>query len=330
MTKPYNGKKSVRLTFQVLCAIINAVPENDRFVCRQLFGNKHRQEKNTTMKDTTLVIMAAGMGSRYGGVKQIDPIGPDGEIILDFSAYDAVRAGFNKIVFIIRRDIEKDFRDVTRRKIEKMVDVDYVFQDMDNIPAPFTVPEGRTKPWGTGHAVYCARNTVKTPFALINADDYYGQKSFYRLHEHLTGDDDSMCMVSFELGKTLTENGTVSRGVCTVENGYLKSVTEKTALDKNSGYALDTPVSMNMWGLRTSIFDRVEKDFAAFLGKLQNPLKDEFYIPFVIDDMIHAGEARVKVLPTDEQWYGVTYKEDKASIVAAMKKRIDDGLYEGL
>ena len=323
--------KEACLTFRILCVIINAVSEKTTLLCVGILSDtKYEQEIETIMKDTTLVIMAAGMGSRYGGVKQIDPIGPDGEIILDFSAYDAVHAGFNKIVFIIRRDIEKDFREVTRRKIEKMVDVEYVFQDMENIPAPFTVPEGRVKPWGTGHAVYCARNAVKTPFALINADDYYGQKSFRKLHDRLITDENDMYMVSFELGKTLTENGTVSRGVCTVENGYLKGVTEKTALDKNSGLALDTPVSMNMWGLRTNIFDRVEKDFSAFLAKLENPLKDEFYIPFVIDDMIHEGEARVKVLPTDEQWYGVTYKEDKAGIVAAMKKLIDNGLYEGL
>lgn len=283
------------------------------------------------MKKPILVVMAAGMGSRYGGLKQIDPVGCEGEAILDYSLFDAHEAGFDTAVIIIKEAIKKDFMETVGARLQKApMEIRYAYQELEKLPTSYTVPEGRTKPWGTGHAVYCARNAVKTPFALINADDYYGQKSFYRLHEHLTGDDDSMCMVSFELGKTLTENGTVSRGVCTVENGYLKSVTEKTALDKSSGYALDTPVSMNMWGLRTSIFDRVEKDFAAFLGKLQNPLKDEFYIPFVIDDMIHAGEARVKVLPTDEQWYGVTYKEDKAGIVAAMKKRIDDGLYEGL
>ncbi len=282
------------------------------------------------MKDTTLVIMAAGIGSRYGGVKQIDPIGPNGEIILDFSAYDAVKAGFNKIVFIIRKDIEKDFREITSRKIEKMVDVDYVFQDINELPDGFTVPDGRTKPWGTGHAVYCARHAVHTPFALINADDYYGQKGFVALHEGLISDSDDMYMVGFELGKTLTENGTVSRGVCTVENGYLSKVTEHTALDKNSGFAMNTPVSMNMWGLQPRIFKKVEHDFVEFLGSLSNPLKDEFYIPFVVDDMIQKGQARVKVLHTDDQWYGVTYKEDKASVVAAMKKLIEAGCYEGL
>lgn len=280
-------------------------------------------------RDTTLVVMAAGMGSRYGGVKQIDPIGPNGEIILDFSAYDAVQAGFNKIVFIIRKDIEKDFREVTKRKIEKMVDVEYVFQDMDRIPAGFSVPEGRTKPWGTAHAVYCAANTVQTPFALINADDYYGQKSFKVLCESLQNDD-TMCMVGFELGKTLTENGTVSRGVCQVENGYLKKVTEHTAIDRNSGLPLDATVSMNMWGLFPDIFGQIERDLTHFLTHLSNPLKDEFYIPFVIDSMIQTQGAKVKVLNTDDQWYGVTYKEDKATVVSAIKKLIDAGCYKEL
>ncbi len=281
------------------------------------------------MRDTSLVIMAAGMGSRFGGLKQIEPIGPKGEVILDFSVYDAVKAGFNKMVFIIRRDIEHDFREITKKRIEKIVDVEYVFQDMDKLPDGFNVPEGREKPWGTGHAVFCTAETVKTPFALINADDYYGQSSFKILHESLVTSDDT-CMVGFRLGNTLTENGTVSRGVCEVENGILKSITENTALDKNSGIPLDKIVSMNMWGFMPSIFENIHNDFVEFLKNMENPLKQEFYIPFVVDNMIKKNGTNVKVLETDEKWYGVTYKEDKEVVVNAMKKMIAGGYYIGL
>ncbi len=280
-------------------------------------------------KDTTLVVMAAGMGSRFGGLKQIEPIGPNGEVILDFSVYDAVKAGFNKVVFVIRRDIEEDFREITKKRIEKMVDCDFVFQDMDELPRGFSAPTERTKPWGTGHAIYCTRNVVKTPFAIINADDYYGQKSFKIINEYLenTGE---MCMVGFQLGNTLTENGTVARGVCQVENGLLKSIVEHTSIDKNSGIPLDTVVSMNMWGLRPDMFDYLEKDFESFLNNMQNPLKDEFFIPFVVDNMIQKDGAQVKVLETDEKWYGVTYKEDKKLVVSAMKNLIAGGCYDEL
>ena len=280
-------------------------------------------------KDTTLVVMAAGMGSRFGGLKQIEPIGPDGEVILDFSVYDAVKAGFNKVVFIIRKDIEKDFREITKRKIEKIVNVEYVFQDMDKLPDGFSVPDGRTKPWGTGHAVYCAEEKVNEPFALINADDYYGQSSFKILNDQLTTDD-GLCMVGFHLGNTLTENGTVARGVCDVDGGILKGITEHTAIDKNSGIPLDTTVSMNMWGLNPSVFEHLNADFVSFLNGMTNPLKDEFFIPYVIDNMIHRNGATVKVLKTSEKWYGVTYKDDKQLVVDAMKKLIDGGYYEGI
>lgn len=280
-------------------------------------------------KKTTLVIMAAGMGSRFGGLKQIAPVGPAGEIILDFSVYDAVKAGFDKTVFIIRRDIEKDFREIAGKRIEKMTDVDYVFQDMDFLPDGFSVPDGRTKPWGTGHAVYCTKDVVDTPFALINADDYYGQKSFKILHDHLVEANET-CMVGFTLGNTITENGTVSRGVCDVENGYLKRVVEHTDLDKNSGIPLNTIVSMNMWGLLPSAFEDVEADFVKFLNNLDNPLKQEFYIPFVVDNMIRTKGEKVKVLETDEKWYGVTYKEDKDTVVEAMQKFVKDGYYDGI
>lgn len=280
-------------------------------------------------KDTTLVVMAAGMGSRFGGLKQIEPIGPDGEVILDFSVYDAVKAGFNKVVFIIRKDIEKDFREITKRKIEKIVDTEYVFQDMDKLPDGFSVPDGRTKPWGTGHAVYCAEEKVNEPFALINADDYYGQSSFKILNDQLTTDD-GLCMVGFHLGNTLTENGTVARGVCDVDGGILKGITEHTAIDKNSGIPLDTTVSMNMWGLNPSVFEHLNADFVSFLNGMTNPLKDEFFIPYVIDNMIHRNGATVKVLKTSEKWYGVTYKDDKQLVVDAMKKLIDGGYYDGI
>lgn len=280
-------------------------------------------------KDTTLVVMAAGMGSRFGGLKQIEPIGPDGEVILDFSVYDAVKAGFNKVVFIIRKDIEKDFREITKRKIEKIVDTEYVFQDMDKLPDGFCVPDGRTKPWGTGHAVYCAEEKVNEPFALINADDYYGQSSFKILNDQLVSDD-GLCMVGFHLGNTLTENGTVARGVCDVDGGILKGITEHTAIDKNSGIPLDTTVSMNMWGLNPSVFEHLNADFVSFLNGMTNPLKDEFFIPYVIDNMIHRNGTTVKVLKTSEKWYGVTYKDDKQLVVDAMKKLIDGGYYDGI
>ena len=205
----------------------------------------------------------------------------------------------------------------------------YVFQDMDNIPEGFSVPDGRTKPWGTGHAVYCCKDVVKTPFALINADDYYGQSAFKLIYDELISSD-THCMVGYKLGNTLTENGTVARGVCDVEDGILKGVTEHTALDKNSGISLDATVSMNMWGLRPEIFDRVEADFVKFLGNLQNPMKDEFYIPFVVDRAIKEDGEKVKVLTTDEKWYGVTYREDKESVVNAVKNLFAEGMYDGI
>jgi len=258
--------------------------------------------------DTTLVVMAAGMGSRFGGLKQIEPMGKNGEIILDFSVFDAVKAGFNKTVFIIKKEIEHDFRIAAGKRIEKMTDVDYVFQEIDsNLPQGFVIPEGRTKPWGTGHAVLCAKDAVTTPFAVINADDYYGRNSFEIIHKGLENGE-SICMAGFRLGNTLTENGTVSRGICEIENGLLKSVTEHTALDKNSGFPMDTVVSMNMWGFDTSIFGELESRFVPFLNNLSNPQKEEFFLPFVVDDLIKNQGRKVGALVSDEKWYGVTYK----------------------
>lgn len=280
-------------------------------------------------KDATLVVMAAGMGSRFGGLKQLEPIGPNGEVILDFSVFDAVKAGFNKVAIIIRRDIEKDFRELVGSRIEKYVETEYVFQDIERLPEGFSVPDGRTKPWGTGHAIFCCADVVKNPFAVINADDYYGQSAFKLIYDKLVSGED-ICMVGYKLGNTLTENGTVARGVCEVENEVLKGITEHTAIDKNSGIPLDTTVSMNMWGLTPDIFKRVESGFVSFLENMKNPLEDEYYIPSVIDSAIKDGGTEVKVMTTNDKWYGVTYREDKKSVVAAIKKLFAEGLYDGM
>ena len=277
--------------------------------------------------NTELLIMAAGMGSRFGGLKQIEPIGPNGEIILDFSIYDAVEAGFNKAIFIIKKEIEKEFRQVVGKRIEKMIDVEYAFQELDKLPEGYEVPSDRVKPWGTAHAVLCARDVVKSPFAVINADDFYGKSSYKIIHDELI-QSNGMCMVGYELGNTITENGTVSRGVCELENGYLKSVTEHTALDKNSGIPLDSIVSMNMWGLDPDIFPFMENEFKLFLNEKINVPKSECYLPSVISKRIEEENMPVKVLKTAEKWYGVTYREDMDSVREAMSKFINDGLYK--
>lgn len=280
--------------------------------------------------DTTLLVMAAGMGSRFGGLKQIAPMGKNGEIILDFSVYDAIKSGFNKAVFIIKKEIEHDFREAAGKRIEKMIDTDYVFQQIDSeLPAGFEIPEGRTKPWGTGHAVLCAKDAVKTPFAAINADDFYGRKSFELIHEALTSGSE-ICMAGFRLGNTLTENGTVSRGVCELEGNVLKSVTEHTALDRNCGLPMDTVVSMNMWGFVPKIFGELETRFESFLSKLSNPEKEEFFLPFVVDDLIKNHGQRVDAYISDDKWYGVTYKDDTPTVRAALQKLMEEGYYDGI
>lgn len=278
--------------------------------------------------ETSLVVMAAGMGSRFGGLKQIAPVGVNGEIILDFSVYDAVRSGFTKTVFIIKKAIEKDFREAVGRRIEKLCDVDYVFQEVDALPAGYSFG-GREKPWGTGHAILCARSKVNTPFAVINADDFYGREAFAAIGGCL-GSEGGTCMVGYKLGNTLTENGTVSRGVCEVEDGFLKGVCEHTALDKNSGIPLDAVVSMNLWGFMPSIFDEIEAQFKSFLDNVTDVKKQEFFIPSVVDTMIKRDGERVRVLPTDERWYGVTYKEDIESVRAAVAKMQRSGMYNGI
>jgi len=278
------------------------------------------------MKNTELLIMAAGMGSRFGGLKQIEPIGPNGEIILDFSVYDAVKAGFNKVVIVIKKEIEKEFRDACGKRIEKMVDVEYAFQELSKLPDGYSLPESRVKPWGTGHAVLCAKDKISAPFAVINADDFYGQSSYQLIHDWLVAND-GMCMVGYELGNTLTENGTVSRGVCQVESGSLVSVTEHTALDKNSGIPLDTIVSMNMWGLDTGVFPYLEKEFKVFLDGRSNEPKSEFFLPSAVSKRIGDEGKAVRVLETKERWYGVTYREDIPSVCGAMEQFIREGRY---
>lgn len=277
--------------------------------------------------NSTLVVMAAGMGSRYGGVKQIAPMGPNGEIIIDFSVHDAVKSGFSKAVFIIKKDIEKDFREVCGKRIEKLIDTEYVFQGYDSLPDWFEVPKERTKPYGTVHAVLCAKNAVKTPFVVINADDYYGPNTLGIVNKYLS-ETKSMCMAGFKLGNTITENGTVSRGVCKVEDGYLKDITEYKEIDKNSGIPLDSTVSMNMWGFNPDIFDNLEKSFDEFLRNIKDPMKGEYILTDIIYKMINENNEKIKVLETPDKWYGVTYKEDTPAVQKALSALIEQGLYK--
>lgn len=289
--------------------------------------------------EATLVVMAAGMGSRFGGLKQVEPIGPKGEALLDFSVYDAKKAGFTKVVFIIKHQIEKEFKELVGKRIEKIIDVEYAFQETDKLPEGFVAPEERTKPWGTGHAIYCCRDIVKTPFAVINADDYYGKSAFEKIYNHLKEQNGDYCMVGFRLANTLTENGSVSRGVCEIEDGKLKSVTERTKIvdckyteDDVNWISLspDTVVSMNMWGFTPDFFKYVERDLIAFLKEKINVPKAEFYLPSVASGVINNNEKDVTVLVAEDKWYGVTYKEDKDDVVNAISEKINAGEYEGL
>ncbi len=291
-------------------------------------------------ENITLVVMAAGMGSRFGGLKQIEPIGKNGEILLDYSVYDAVAAGFNKVVFVIKHAIEEDFKAVVGKRIEKMVKTEYVFQETDALPEGFVCPSDRVKPWGTAHAVLCCKNVVKEPFAVINADDYYGKSAFIKTAEFLKSNNGDYCMTGFRLVNTLTENGYVSRGVCEIENGELKSVTERTKIidckytedDGKSWTALppDTVVSMNLWGFMPDLFDYAENGFKEFLKNNINTPKAEYYLPSVVSGLIASGEKKVNVLVAEDKWYGVTYKEDKPLVCTAINKMAEDGLYKGL
>ena len=300
------------------------------------------------MQKPVLVIMAAGMGSRYGGLKQIDPIDEQGHIIMDFSIFDAKRAGFEKVVFIIKKENEQDFKEAIGKRIEEVMEVEYVFQDINNIPGGFAVPEGRVKPWGTAHAVLSAIDVIDGPFAVINADDYYGKDAFQKIYDYLsTHQDDEKyryTMVGYQLGNTLTENGHVSRGICeSNENGELVSVTERTHIVKTEDGAayteddgatwtaipVDSVVSMNMWGFSASFLQEIKKGFVTFLEEnlVKNPMKCEYYLPTVVSNLLSADKASVAVLTSVDKWYGVTYKEDKPFVVAAIKNLKESGLY---
>lgn len=289
--------------------------------------------------DATLVVMAAGMGSRFGGLKQLEPMGPNGESILDFSVYDAKAAGFTKVVFVIKKSIEAEFKAKVGSRIEKKINVGYVFQETDKLPAGYICPEGREKPWGTGQAVLCCRDEVTTPFAVINADDFYGASAFKQIYEQLKADSKDYCMVGFRLGNTTTENGYVSRGVCVTENGLLTDINENPKIDSDCVSEIcgekiqlspDTVVSMNMWGFGTDFFGFLEADFKEFLDESGKELKSEFYLPSVVDKLIKNGTKQVKVLVAEDKWYGVTYKEDKDAVVSAIAGLIADGKYDGI
>lgn len=290
----------------------------------------------------TLLVLAAGMGSRYGGLKQLDGVGPNGETIMDYSIYNAIRAGFGKVVFVIRKDFEEDFNKIVLSKYKGHIPVDVAYQDINDLPEGFTVPEGRTKPWGTNHAVRAARNVINEPFAVINADDFYGRQAFEVMGQQLMNQKDEYSMVAFHVGKTMTDNGTVSRGVCSVdENGNLQTVVERTAIgyDKNheikftdengveQTLAPTTPVSMNLWGLNPDYFDYTEREFIKFLKEKGNEMKSEFYIPTVVDSLIKSGEKTVKVLDTPSQWFGVTYAGDRQGVVERLAQLHAAGEY---
>ncbi len=275
---------------------------------------------------TSLLIMAAGMGSRFGGLKQAASVGPNGEMIIDYSVKDALSAGFDNIVMVIRKDIEKDFREACGKRIEKIADVKYVFQEMDTLPNGYTLPEGRLKPWGTGHAILCAKDAIDCPFAVINADDFYGQTVYKSVHDYLSSGE-NMCMAGYKLGNTLSENGTVSRGVCETVDGYLKSVTEHTDIPFDTEIPKDTIVSMNFWGFKPEIMQILDERFNMFLKENINEPKKEFFIPSVVDTMINELSYKFKVVETDEKWYGITYKEDLPVIQNAIAKMTENGLY---
>jgi UTP-glucose-1-phosphate uridylyltransferase len=301
-------------------------------------------------EDITLLIMAAGIGSRYGGLKQVDPVGPGGEIVIDYSIFDALQAGFNKVVFLIRPELEEVFHAKIGEKVARQVEIEYVYQSLTDLPAGFAAPDGRQKPWGTGHAVLSCRNAVHTPFAAINADDFYGRSTFKaladylrRLHEGQTGVIEC-CMAGYRLGNTLSEYGAVARGVCQVTgDGYLAGIRERTHIAREGARArsgesdrepvylpLDATVSMNMWGFTPEIFQGLQEQFSLFLDKNAGNLSTiEFYLPEAVNALIQRQQARAKVLPTNEKWFGVTYPGDRPAVQSAIGQLISQGVYPG-
>ncbi len=293
-----------------------------------------------------LVIMAAGMGSRYGGNKQLDEVTDQGDIIMDFSLYDAYQAGFRRVAFVIKRDFEEVFKSHIEAGAGKLFETHYVYQQLDDLPSGFEVPEGRVKPWGTGHAVLAARSVIDAPFAVINADDFYGREAFRLVYDYLSrnADREHNCMIGFRIENTLSENGTVSRGICRSENGVLTDIEEHFEVGRDSELGVitglngadlkvaikdGTPVSMNLWGFGREFMDMMARDFIPALERIlaENPIKGEFYLPTPIRNQIESGESSFAVLTTDDKWFGVTYKEDKPEVVARLKEMKDNGTY---
>ncbi|MEC8660040.1 MAG: NTP transferase domain-containing protein [Verrucomicrobiota bacterium] len=297
------------------------------------------------MNSVTLLVLAAGMGSRYGGLKQLDSVGPNGETVIDYSVFDAIRAGFNKVVFIIREDFKEEFKLSVGEKFQDRIEVEYAFQKLDELPPGYTIPNDRIKPWGTGHAILSAMQTVRDPFAVINADDFYGQLSYQKIYKYLSETpvdalSANYCMVGYPLKNTLSEHGSVSRGICSVsEDGKLNSVIELTHIVKKFSEIFNESngekefltgnevVSMNMWGFSPQVFLQLERLFSEFLKENLNVLSSEFYIPFAVDNLIQSGTAIVEVLETTEKWFGVTYQEDKVQVKKAIRSLIQHGDY---
>ena len=293
------------------------------------------------MSKPTLLVLAAGMGSRYGGLKQIDPVGPSGETIIDYSIFDAMRAGFGKLVFVIRHDIEQQFREVVGSRFEKRIHVEYVFQELDKLPPGHTLPAGRTKPWGTTHAILMAEDAIKEPFAAINADDFYGRSAYTVLAKHLISGSKDYAMVGFTLKNTLSENGSVARGVCQVDaNNYLTHIVEMMKIERDGSGAKNTdtdgkvthlngdePVSMNFWGFTPALFPQIKVIFENFLKKSGTEQKSECYIPLTVGELVNTGQAKVKVLRSPDSWFGVTYREDRPTVVESIRQLIAKGEY---
>ena len=305
-------------------------------------------KNNLKVCGTTLVIMAAGMGSRFGGgIKQLEPMGPNGEIIMDYSIYDAIEAGFNKVVFVTRKDLLETFKEVIGNRIEKVIPVEYVFQEIEDVPDGYEVPAGRTKPWGTGQAILACKGTVNDPFLVINADDYYGKTAFKLIHDYLVSEHTSdkkydFCMAGFILGNTLSDNGAVTRGICVVDDnehligvnetgGIVKTANGAACDDKDGNQVACDPkshVSMNMWGFTPDFLDELEAGFKEFLSNIkEGDIKAEYLLPTIVDQLIKSGQADVSVLETQDKWFGVTYKEDKPVVVESIKKLIEEGKY---